>query len=146
MVGFQRHHLIPVQIYMKPCFSDVFKKARKGGFDQRDFVSNGIYLPSKESLALKSGRPLHRGPHPRYNDMVASRLEQIVQSEKQISTDCRALAVRIFNMQKALRKMLLRSPSTLLLNNRDPMSRTVDFTHLDATVDQLWNGIKNDNF
>jgi len=146
--GFQKHHLIPVQIYRRASFSKLFSRARKAGFDLRDFKTNGIYLPAKEKLAIESGRPLHRGPHPQYNDMVSDQLcliEKSLHSQKLDQKYNEKLMQSILLMQKSLRELLLRKPCSITLNKRDPMSRDVDFSHLDADIDFLWSNLgKND--
>ena len=139
--GFQKHHLIPAQIFQSPSFAKLFSKAQKCGVDLRDFRTNGIYLPGTEKLAVKSQRPLHRGPHPHYNQMVAERLCAIERSNKHYENEASYLGLRISNTQRALHKMLSNKPCKIILNKRDPLSRSVDFTHLEADVDRLWAGI-----
>lgn len=71
---YQRHHLIPLQV---ASIADVVSPLNawiSGGFDFNDFDKNGILLPSSEQMAWETGRPLHRGPHPRYNELVIDRL------------------------------------------------------------------------
>lgn len=144
--GFQKHHIIPVQVSRKSCFAKLLKAAQQGGYDPRDFESNGICLPAKERLAIESGRPLHRGPHPQYNDMVSERLYNIEASLRSAPYDCIEVAYRISTMQKALRRMLLNNPSKIKLNKRDPMSKHIDFRQLEADVERLWSGMgKLDN-
>lgn len=96
---------------------------------------------------------MHRGPHPIYNDMVRDHIGEIEQFMGEMSHI--AFAGKIFTMLKSMRYMLTDSYSSITLNKRDPMSRQVDFKHLDADVDRLWAGIakspsdksiKNNNF
>lgn len=145
--GFQKHHLIPVQIFRSPNFARLFQIANSGGFDPRDFRTNGVYLPALEKIAASCGRPLHRGPHPRYNELVASRIAMIEKSigrrsgngPRDYTPTC--TASRLYEVQRALRQTLLSKPSPIVLNRRDPMSRKVDFNHLDDDVDRLWGAI-----
>lgn len=144
---FQKHHLIPVQIFRNPNFARLFEIVRVGGFDPRDFQTNGVYLPATERMAIQCGWPLHRGPHPRYNELVASRLAMLEKSimrrrdKDQVDHYHDSIASRLYYIQKALRKTLLSKPSPIILNRRDPMSRNIDFKHLDDDVDRLWGAI-----
>ena len=45
---------------------------------------------------------------------------------------------RLELLQRALRRRLLVQQRRLLLNRRDPQGSGVDFSELDAMVDQLW--------
>lgn len=45
------------------------------GFD--DFRANGLLLPTTEAATLRTGMPLHRGPHRRYNELVIERVGRI---------------------------------------------------------------------
>ena len=45
------------------------------GFD--DFRANGLLLPSTDEASLRTGMPLHRGPHHRYNQLVIERVGRI---------------------------------------------------------------------
>ncbi len=139
--GYQKHHLIPVQLLKKQTFIKLFEIAQQAGFDSRDFRSNGIYLPAKESLAVASGRPLHRGPHPQYNALVEDRIGLIEASieKKQSALDAETIAFRLRNLQRGLRRILLKKPRTITLNKRDPMSRTIDFRSLDNDVGNIWS-------
>ena len=142
-LGFQKHHLIPVQLLKKSTFLRMFEIAQQAGFDSRDFKSNGIYLPAKERLAIETGRPLHRGPHPQYNALVCERLgliEASIQNKNSV-TDANNIAFRLSYLQKALRRSLLKKPRCITLNKRDPMSRITDFTSLDNNVDLIWSSL-----
>ncbi len=145
--GFQKHHLIPVQIFRKPAFGKLFEYAKIGGFDPRDFRTNGVYLPASERLAAQCERPLHRGPHPRYNELVATRLFKLENSIRQscgkigYKSNPRDIALRLYKVQKTLRGTLLSNPCPIILNKRDPMSRHINFTYLDDDVDRLWSAI-----
>lgn len=140
-LGYQKHHLIPVQLLKKQTFIKLFEIAQQAGFDPRDFRSNGIYLPAKEKLAVVSGRPLHRGPHPKYNALVEDRLGMIEASiqNKQTALDAEGIAFRLRYLQRGLRRTLLKRPRAITLNKRDPMSRNIDFRSLDNDVDNIWS-------
>jgi A nuclease family of the HNH/ENDO VII superfamily with conserved AHH len=75
--GFHRHHIIPVEITERPAFSIMFGHLRSIGFDPQDFGTNGLHLPCTERMAMVFDLPLHRGPHPQYNDVVATRVAEI---------------------------------------------------------------------
>lgn len=73
----QRHHLLPFQLKKMPGLGAMFTCLGNvlTGFD--DFRRNGLLLPSNCAAALAEGLPLHRGPHHRYNALVADRVGQI---------------------------------------------------------------------
>lgn len=139
--GFQKHHLIPVQLLKERAFLRMFEMAEQAGFDARDFKSNGIYLPAREKLAIESGRPLHRGPHPKYNALVGQRLGMIEASLYKMHniSDAASIAFQLSYLQQGLRRTLLKRPRAITLNKRDPMSRTIDFRSLDNDVDTIWS-------
>ncbi|MGL5839407.1 MAG: AHH domain-containing protein, partial [Sphingorhabdus sp.] len=68
--GFHCHHLIPIEVVERRVFAKLFGSVRTEGFDPNDFQSNGMHLPNTEKQAAIFRMPLHRGPHPRYNEMV----------------------------------------------------------------------------
>jgi hypothetical protein len=130
--GFQGHHLIPRAIANSGHFTNLFADLQNTGFDADDFVTNGIFLPGTEKEAQTCGLPLHRGPHPQYNALVAERVYQI----SRFSALDRALAMR--RLQRSLREALCQRPSTIILNRRSPMNRHIAFDTLDAGVDRIW--------
>ena len=76
--GFHRHHIIPLEVVERPTFSVMFGHLRAIGFDPHDFGTNGMHLPCTEKMAIVFGLPMHRGSHPLYNAVVATRVAQIV--------------------------------------------------------------------
>lgn len=75
--SFQRHHLLPRQLLSTRCFGTMFEQiGRKPvGFD--NFRANGLLLPATDRATLRTGMPLHRGPHRRYNEMVIERVGRV---------------------------------------------------------------------
>ena len=63
--GLQRHHLLPRQLLSQRCFGAMFAGIGRAqvGFD--DFRANGLLLPATETATIRTGMPLHRGPHRR---------------------------------------------------------------------------------
>ena len=114
------------------------------GFE--DFRRNGLLLPAREAAVVRTGLPLHRGPHGHYNGMVIERVGQIEcdwQARRRRCADrageeaLRKLAL----LQQALRCQLLEPHRrSFLLNRRDPLGSGFDFTELDAMADKLWTG------
>lgn len=100
--------------------------------------------------------PLHRGPHRLYNELVLERVAAIEMSwsqswkkgrtpggpDKDRSARQRADAEALERMallQRALKRRLLTSSGRpLILNRKDPIGSDVDFSHLDAMAEQLW--------
>lgn len=117
-------------------------RRRATGFD--DFRRNGLLLPCQEGAAIRTGLPLHRGPHKRYNSVVAERVAGIELDWLQRkpvsprSAECDALS-RIDLLQRALRRRLLsQSRRRFLLNRKDPIGSGQDFSELDAMAEALW--------
>ena len=139
---YQRHHLIPLQAYSEPRFGALFSELREVGFSIDDFSTNGVLLPCEEGEAYHSGMPLHRGPHPQYNELVMDRLDAIERTARSASAAARPhsmLRDRVWLFQKALARGLKRSENqAYVLNNRDPVRAEGNFEELDACVDILW--------
>ncbi len=140
----QRHHLLPQQMLNSPCFQLLIAQLGRDriGFD--DFRRNGLLLPCNFAAALRTGLPLHRGPHRSYNAMVMERVGQIeaewgrYSARSPIMANNQALA-RLDLLQRALRRRLLDARrSRLVLNRQDPFRSGADFSALDAMADQLW--------
>ena len=112
------------------------------GFD--DFRRNRLLLPASVSASLRIGLPLHRGPHPQYNNLVAERVGQIEgnwsaeRARRPRKANCDAM-MRLSLLQGALRRRLLDAGrNRLQLNAKDPFRAGQDFTELDAMADQIW--------
>lgn len=141
--GMQRHHLLPRQLLSRNCFGRMFDVLgfKRVGFD--DFRANGLLLPANENSALKTGMPLHRGPHRQYNDLVIHRVGTI---EQQWVKDCKrdsqaAMEDALFRLallQTALRRRLLDERRRMVLNRKDPLGTGFDFSELDAMAAELW--------
>ena len=130
--GFQCHHLIPVEVSNMTAFRPFFVKLRSHGFDPDNFQSNGMHLPCREKMAQAFGLPLHRGPHPAYNQMVAERLSAIsVMSEHESCT-------QLTKFLKDLRAGLRACPAVDMIGCRKPFQPTVDMRKLDSDVEFLF--------
>lgn len=141
----QSHHLIPVGVFSCPAFGHSFERLRGDGFDVSNFVHNGIFLPSTEAAALRARMPLHRGPHRRYNDLVAYRVAAILREmdvgHRRFHARCDAVE-RLKLLTAALRNTLHRRHPPMSLNQRDPFASNVDFLALDSACDLLWSATK----
>ncbi len=114
---------------------------KRVGFD--DFRRNGMLLPAHESSAQRMGLPLHRGPHPAYNEMVMERLGAIEsgwsrQRKKSRRRADQAALMRIGLLQRALQQRLLNTKEPLRLNRKDQLGTGRDFSQLDAMAEMLW--------
>ncbi len=141
--GLQRHHLLPCQLLSQRCFGPMFAAVGRGrvGFD--DFRRNGLLLPANEQASLRTGMPLHRGPHRRYNEMVIARVGMIEETWAltRARDDGAALAealLRLHLLQGALRRQLLAERRRVVLNRKDPLGTGYDFSELDAMAESLW--------
>ena len=75
--GLQRHHLLPRQLLARPAFAALAGALGAEQLGFHDFRRNGMLLPAREEAALRIGLPMHRGPHPRYNEVVIERAGSI---------------------------------------------------------------------
>src|SRR5690606_30334241 len=143
--GFQRHHLIPLQAASIAEIRKPLDAMGRGGFDFDNFVTNGVLLPSDEHLAIKTGHPLHRGPHPRYNELVIERLLLIIRLSKQINEEVqRKVFYRMIIelLQSTLRKdkVGLHLP-VIEMNNWDINLSSSDFAELYSCMDALYTAM-----
>lgn len=141
--GLQRHHLLPRQLLTQRCFGAMFTDIGRArvGFD--DFRRNGLLLPGTEIASIRTGMPLHRGPHPRYNEVVIARVGRIEARWSLVrkQDDAAALAealLRLHLLQGALRRQLFAERRRVLLNRNDPVGVGYDFSELDAMAEMLW--------
>jgi len=141
--GLQRHHLLPRELLGATSFGHLFETlgVQHVGFD--DFRRNGLLLPCEERSAVRMGLPLHRGPHRAYNELVRERIGQI---ERDWSHDGRSAPsqarncalMRLWLLQRALRRRLLATARPLRLNRYDPLGAKRDFSELDRMAEILW--------
>lgn len=140
----QRHHLLPRQLLSRRCFGPLFERLgrERVGFD--DFRVNGLLLPASEEATMRTGMPLHRGPHRRYNEVVIARVGRIESdwSRVRVRDPDAALSealMRLQLLQSALRRQLLADRRRIVLNRRDPLGTGFDFSELDAMAEALWS-------
>lgn len=141
--GLQRHHLLPRQLLSKRCFGQMFDSIGRGLVGFEDFRANGLLLPANETATIRTGMPLHRGPHRQYNELVIERVGRIEARWVEASaSDAEAALVeallRLRLLQSALRRRLLQQRRRLLLNSKDPLGSGFDFKELDAMAETLW--------
>lgn len=139
----QRHHLLPRQLLSQRCFGLIFEHVGRArvGFD--DFRANGLLLPATEAATIRTGLPLHRGPHRRYNEVVIARVGRIEAGwanarrlDEHAALD--EALLRLHLLQNALRRQLLAERRRVLLNRNDPLGTGYDFSELDAMAEALW--------
>lgn len=141
--GLQRHHLLPRQLLGKQCFASLFDTLGQSrvGFD--DFRRNGLLLPATEDATIRTGMPLHRGPHRRYNELVIERVGRIeaqwsIAQARDTEAALTEALERMTLLQSALRRRLLSEKRPIVLNRKDPLGTGFDFTELDAMAETLW--------
>lgn len=139
--GFQRHHLIPLELTRRAQLAAMFTALEADGLRLGRFAENGLHLPAREVDAVALGHALHRGPHPAYTDVVAARLEAIRTGACLGEAEGRWATVdRIRTLQAALRRALTdRHGQHLWLNRRDPMRLFADRAYLDAAIAAMFN-------
>lgn len=141
--GLQRHHLLPRQLLTRRCFDAMFGAVSLAAVGFDDFRRNGLLLPATETATIRTGMPLHRGPHRRYNEVVIARVGMIEQRWALVqSRDPEAALIearlRLGLLQGALRRQLLTQRRRMLLNRNDPLGTGFDFSELDAMAESLW--------
>ena len=141
--GLQRHHLLPRQLLSQRCFGRMFATVGRVNVGFDDFRRNGLLLPATEAASVRSGMPLHRGPHPRYNEVVIARVGLIEArwADVRLQDNEAALVealMRLHLLQAALRRQLLAERRRVVLNRRDPLGTGFDFAELDAMAESLW--------
>jgi A nuclease family of the HNH/ENDO VII superfamily with conserved AHH len=142
--GLQRHHLLPRQLLSQRCFGLMFEMVGRAAVGFDDFRANGLLLPATETVTMRTGMPLHRGPHRRYNEVVIARVGRIEErwSHARRHDDAAALRealLRLRLLQGALRRQLLAQRRRVLLNRNDPLGTGFDFSELDAMAEALWS-------
>lgn len=106
--------------------------ARAGGFDPDDFLSNGMFLPSLERNAISFRLPLHRGPHPNYNRLVAERISELAHCTPS------DLPLALSGLQKGLYVGLRQGPISLDEAAAHALRAKPDFSKIDSQIDHLW--------
>lgn len=139
--GYQRHHLIPVNIMRSPAFAKLFGLIALAGFNPHCFVNNGFLLPATEDKSVQTGLPLHRGPHREYDVFVAECLNAIWLAV--LSGDIAATPVSIMthisDLQGQIRRSL-RPNAWIKLNQHDPRVIRKQPFLLDNGIDRIdWN-------
>lgn len=142
--GLQRHHLLPKQLLNKRYFSRMFESIGRVriGFD--DFRFNGLLLPATEDASVQTGLPLHRGPHPVYNELVIERIGSIetrweLVKRKDPETARVEALDRMRLLQRALRIRLINEDKGFVLNRKDPLGTGFNFDTLDAMAEEIWS-------
>ncbi|MEP2987669.1 MAG: AHH domain-containing protein [Parasphingorhabdus sp.] len=139
--NYQRHHLIPRQAGSEAGLQNVFHDSQDSGFNLEDFEINGILLPSCENEALRTGWPLHRGPHPRYNEIVIERLVHISKLGDRIDKSVERqsfIQFRLFLLLSSLHSGLNKQRfKKISLNHRDPLRSNQKFDLIDSRIEQL---------
>lgn len=133
-----------MQLLTKRCFGRMFDRIGRVrvGFD--DFRFNGLLLPSTEQASVQTGLPLHRGPHPVYNELVIERVGSIesrwelVQKKDPETARTEALD-RMRLLQRALRIRLINEDKGFVLNRKDPLGTGFNFDTLDAMAEEIWS-------
>ena len=133
---FQCHHLIPSETIFAACFRSFFKDLRHEGFRPHDFETNGIALPCTEGAACTTRLPLHRGPHPRYSEIVAQRVASIEHRYRTSGQSNFDANLRIRWLQKGLKKALSQR-KLVPLNRRDPLRPAASFSYIDQTAQSI---------
>lgn len=141
----QRHHLLPRQLLSDRNFSSMFEELGSDAIAFDDFRANGLLLPSTAACSVRTGLPLHRGPHKLYNEVVIHRVGRIHSDWRRTrfydhQKACVDALARLRWLQSALRRRLLRGQgrNPVILNRKDPIGTGYDFSELDAMAEAIW--------
>ena len=145
--AFQHHHLPPLSLLNRPQFSGFLRQLHWHGLKLTDRAGNCLWLPADEGVAYRLGQALHRGPHPRYTSVVASRVERIRRGFAAASASPASqwvaredAAVRLTRLQRVMTHILAGpGPRLLQLNRRDPMRCFADCSYLDDAISRMFS-------
>ena len=99
---------------------------------------NGLWLPASEEIALRTGLPLHRGPHPHYNEFVGDQTAFLYRNLAITShEDLVSLKIRLNHLQVSLHRALSRTDTDMWLNRYDPREELAKFATFDDDLRQL---------
>jgi hypothetical protein len=130
--GFHCHHVIPISVVERRSLARIFGRARSVGFEPEDFTSNGMHLPSTVKQAVIFRLPLHRGPHRRYNEIVAeqiSRWSNLQPDELLGQLQC---------LQASLKLGLRRGPVTINGGAEIGTALSDEFRRIDYVIEKLY--------
>lgn len=131
--GFHCHHLIPLEIIEKPAFRTLFRSMGELGADFDNFCQNGMYLPCTEENAAAFRLPLHRGPHPVYNQIVCERIDAMAG----LGPNGQFCVMQ--RLQHDLKAALRRNALPLRKRARNPFMPNPGFDTMEAAAFRLWN-------
>lgn len=135
--GFQRHHVIPVNIIGSGVFAGLFALVVQVGFSPHSFVANGLLLPSTEAMAVQTGLPLHRGPHKQYDELIAEGLNIIWEQMRRGRTADNVTTLRLLSEFVGQIRRTLQHDGALLLNRNDSRCTHRPLSRLDADIFRL---------
>ncbi len=136
--GYQRHHLIPVEVVSRTIIAPLISPLKNVGFDPHHFATNGLWLPASEEIALRTGLPLHRGPHPHYNEFVGDQTAFLYRNLAITSHEGSvSLKIRLNHLQVSLHRALSRTDTDMWLNRYDPREELAKFATFDDDLRQL---------
>lgn len=131
---FQHHHLLPLSLLHRKQIGAFLLDMEDYGLRLTSRVDNILRLPADEETAFALGQAMHRGPHPHYNDLVASRIERI----RQRGGNGAQSVARLLGLQNAMRRVLTgHGPRLIQLNRRDPMRCFADYSYLDDALSRM---------
>jgi hypothetical protein len=136
--GFQRHHVIPVNVMRRRSFAKLFDLIATAGFDPNCFLNNGFLLPATEEKSAETGLPLHRGPHRQYDDLISECLNMIWLEvlTNRVPANPVAIMTRVSDLQGQIRRSL--GPNAQIrLNQHDPRHVERQSSLLDANIRQI---------
>jgi A nuclease family of the HNH/ENDO VII superfamily with conserved AHH len=136
VIDFNCHHVIPIAVVEHRALARTFGRARSSGFDPQDFATNGMHLPTTEEQSLIFGLPMHRGPHRRYNDIVAFQISLW----SKLPPD--EVLAQIHGLQNSLKRGLRRGPISITSGAEMGVGLFEGFLKLDAAIERLFETTK----
>jgi hypothetical protein len=130
----QQHHLIPHALARSGRYRDIAEMLDAAARVRPDLIAATMALPGAAHVALSTGLPLHRGPHPAYDDWVAWRLSQALPVAR--TTGAPPIGL-IAGMQAGFRAVLASGQWGRRVADRSPMGCRPGIEAVDGLIDRL---------
>ena len=135
--GWVRHHLVPLQSLRDLTLQPFLSSLGEDGFHMDDFHTNGILLPTLQSVGKFAGLPVHFGGHPNYNARIIDELQAIRGICESIRAGSRRREIALIGvrgLQRRLRDVIANQRSGHV--DRVVLSGRTD-GDLDALIDRM---------
>ena len=138
-VGWQRHHLIPRQVWRYPDLRVFLSGLHVFGIDLENFAGNGMFLPAEPAVAEHYRLPLHVGGHRVYNDVMVSLVAYACDLNARGTGPFSTSVAAVRALQRLTREVLQQCAVTqpVDMSGRDPFGTPATLEHLLAEAKLL---------